>query len=448
MSTRGCGRRRGRGRIGTVTPTPTGTDPVDFMAALGNMAAAMQAIAEALGNQINQDNHGNNNDEDGPMTLATFLKVCPLTFMGISNLTDADNWIQAIERALQAQHVLEEQWVEFETYQLQGAPEDFAEWKCIKYEGGLWSGILSFVAPMEIRVFFELVNKSRVAEDCVRKVTAEKESLRTQGQGGYRRPNTNASKGKRFGKQPQQDLNCQKCEKYHLRVPCRLGLGVCYYCGQPGHIATNCPEKKKYETGRVQQPGRVYTTSTIGADGSETLIRGNCEMAGKILNALFDSGASHSFTAFEKANELGLRMVVLSYDLKLYNATHEAMVTRIGCPQVSFRVQHREFMHDLISLPMTGLDLILGLDWLSKNHVLLDCSEKSVQFMPEGSEAPVVVNSYYLNSMIVNCSETECQGIMLLTAGVSGDDQSLEQIPVVCEFPDVFLDDINEFSHN
>ncbi|XP_052111660.1 uncharacterized protein LOC127743044 [Arachis duranensis] len=246
---------------------------------------------------------------------------------------------------------------------------------------------------MEISVFSELVNKSRVAEDYVRKAAAEKGSLRvpfqrllgrnfaprgknfkrggfvlqqTQGQDNYRRPNTNVNQGRRFGKQPHQDLNCQRCGKYHPGVPCRLGLGVCYSCGQPGHIATNCPEKKKYET-----------------------------------------GSSHSFIAFEKANELGLKMVVLGYDLKVYNATHEAMVTRIGCPQVPFRVQQREFVHDLICLPMTGLDLILGLDWLSKNHVLLDCSEK-----------------------------------------VSGDDKSLEQIPVVCKFPDVFPDDINEFSPN
>ncbi|KAL4337784.1 hypothetical protein AHAS_Ahas12G0144800 [Arachis hypogaea] len=100
MSTRGCGRGRGRGRIGTVTPAPIGTDPVDFMAVLGNMAAAMQATAEALGNQINQGNHGNNNDEDGPMTLATFLKVRPLNFRETSYPTNADNWIQAMERAL------------------------------------------------------------------------------------------------------------------------------------------------------------------------------------------------------------------------------------------------------------------------------------------------------------------------------------------------------------
>ncbi|XP_016206279.1 uncharacterized protein LOC107646617 [Arachis ipaensis] len=267
-------------------PEATGNNPnpVDFMAALGNMAAAMQATAEALENQMNNENNGNNGDEDS-MTLFSFLKVS------------------------------EEQWVKFRTYQLQefykkyflssvrnakelellqlkqgqmtvteytsrieelchfsrifqGAPEDFAEWKYIKYEGGLQSDILSFVAPMEIRVFSELVNKSRMAEEC------------------------------------------------------------------PGHLANNCPEKKKYETGRVQQPGRVYTTSAAGVEGSKTLIRGNCEMAGKILNALSDSGATHLFIAFEKADELGLKIVVLGYDLKVYNATHEAMVTRLECPQV------------------------------------------------------------------------------------------------------------------
>ncbi|XP_016204001.1 uncharacterized protein LOC107644619 [Arachis ipaensis] len=106
-----------------------------------------------------------------------------------------------------------------------------------------------------------------------------------------------------------------------------VGLGVCFFCGQPGHLAWNCPENKKYETGRVQQPGKVFTTSVVGAERSKTLIRGNCEVAGKLLSALFDSGVTHSFIAFEKANELGLKMVVLGYDLKVHNATSKAVVT-------------------------------------------------------------------------------------------------------------------------
>ncbi|XP_025674896.1 uncharacterized protein [Arachis hypogaea] len=314
------------------------------------MAATMQATAEAIENQMNNGNNGNNGDE-GPMTLSSFLKVHPPTFRGTSNPTDADNWIQTITRALQAQQFPEEQWIEFGTYQLQefykkyfsNSIRNAKELELLQLKQGQMTA-----TEYTSRVFSELVNKSRAVEECVKKAAAEKESLR------------------------------------------------------PRHFANNCPEKKKYETCRVQQVGRVYTTSAVGAEGSETLIRGNYEIAGRILNALFDLGATHSFIAFEKANELGLKIVVM----------------RLGCPQFSFRVQLREFVHDLICLPMTGLGLILGLGWLSKNHVLLDCYEKLVCFMPEDTDGPVVANSYYLNSRI---------------------------IPVVCEFPEIFPNDIDEF---
>nr|XP_025638506.1 uncharacterized protein LOC112733681 [Arachis hypogaea] len=94
---------------------------------------------------------------------------------------------------------------------------------------------------------------------------------------------------------------------------------------------------------------------------------------------------------------------------------------------------------------MAGLDLIFGLDWLFENRVLLNYFEKSLHFMPEGSEGPVVVNGCYLNYVVVICSGQKCQGVMLLAASVSGEEQSLEQIPVVCEFSEVFSDDIEEF---
>ncbi|XP_016163036.1 uncharacterized protein LOC107605614 [Arachis ipaensis] len=175
MAPRGCGRGRGRGRTSAQGPGINPNDP---------------ATVAALGQQMNNNDNGDN-EAQGPMTLATLLKVNPPKFKGTTDLTKADTWFQAMEQALQAQLVPEEQCVEFATYLLtgeashwtakelellqlkesvisvseytdkfmelfkfsrmcQGALGDFEEWKCVKYEGRLRSDIFSSVGPMEI----------------------------------------------------------------------------------------------------------------------------------------------------------------------------------------------------------------------------------------------------------------------------------------------------------
>ncbi|XP_016172958.1 uncharacterized protein LOC107615410 [Arachis ipaensis] len=49
-----------------------------------------------------------------------FPEVHPPTFRGTTNPTEVDNWFQAMERALQAHQVFEDQYVEFPTYRLMG----------------------------------------------------------------------------------------------------------------------------------------------------------------------------------------------------------------------------------------------------------------------------------------------------------------------------------------
>ncbi|KAL4286840.1 hypothetical protein AHAS_Ahas19G0126400 [Arachis hypogaea] len=51
------------------------------MASLENMAVAIQETAESLENQMINGNN-ENNGEEGPMTLASFMKVRHLTFRG------------------------------------------------------------------------------------------------------------------------------------------------------------------------------------------------------------------------------------------------------------------------------------------------------------------------------------------------------------------------------
>ncbi|XP_057747371.1 uncharacterized protein LOC130966574 [Arachis stenosperma] len=249
------------------------------MAALGNKTVTLQATVEALGNQINNGNHGNSNGKKGPMTLSSFLKVHPSSFRGISNPSNADNWIQAMEQALQAQQVSEEQCVEFETYQLQGEAqkyfpslvrnakelellqlkqgqmtiaeytnkfeelcrfsricqemlEGFDKWKCIKYEGGFRGDIPIFVVPMEIRVFSELWNKSQIVEECVRNVVMAKNDNREF----HRRDH-------------HQNLipRSQEFKRTGNYLPDRQHKnkqGRHYWCGSPGHLVKDSPSPR------------------------------------------------------------------------------------------------------------------------------------------------------------------------------------------------------------
>ncbi|KAL4293871.1 hypothetical protein AHAS_Ahas18G0171400 [Arachis hypogaea] len=84
------------------------------MVAMTNLANMIQTSAAATAHAMERMGQGNGNGTGegtgnnlgvGPITLAAFPKLKPPTFKGLVNPTEADNWFQAMERALQAQHV-------------------------------------------------------------------------------------------------------------------------------------------------------------------------------------------------------------------------------------------------------------------------------------------------------------------------------------------------------
>src|SRR3954469_25797614 len=80
------------------------------------------------------------------------------------------------------------------------------------------------------------------------------------------------------------------------------------------------------------------------------------------------------------------------------------------------------FLASLIALKSSDIDIILGMDWLSKHRAKIDCATKSIQlthpsgkivhFTSQGSE----IQLYSLNEHPL---------------------PNLEGIPIVCDFPDV-----------
>ncbi|XP_016172818.1 uncharacterized protein LOC107615235 [Arachis ipaensis] len=200
----------------------TENNPMNFIAALQNMAAVMQATAEVLGQQVGNGNCKNSGNR--PMTLATFLKVNLPIVKGTTNPTEIDNWFQlsyggrehiifcskAMPQYLGApfnpnstrniSSVRTAKEIELlqlkqgsmsvakytskfeELYQFfkvcQDALEDFEEWQCVKYKEGLRGDILSTVGPMEVHVFSKLVNTSRITKEFSKKAVTAKNDHR------------------------------------------------------------------------------------------------------------------------------------------------------------------------------------------------------------------------------------------------------------------------------
>ena len=72
-----------------------------------------------------------------------------------------------------------------------------------------------------------------------------------------------------------------------------------------------------------------------------------------------------------------------------------------------FRIDDRVFVANLICLPLSGLDFILGIDWLSTNYVILNCSDKSIIFSSILSSEHVTSMYFYLNSLVLNRCKIE-----------------------------------------
>jgi hypothetical protein len=99
---------------------------------------------------------------------------------------------------------------------------------------------------------------------------------------------------------------------------------------------------------------------------------------------------------------------------------------------VNLKIRGVDFVANLIVLESKGIGIILGMDWLNKHKVLIDCIEKSVkQTTPEGKEMefvtePVVAAKGVTNHVKVNQLDAS-QG---------------SEVQVVNEFPDVFLEEL------
>ncbi|XP_073138668.1 uncharacterized protein [Henckelia pumila] len=172
---------------------------------------------------------------------------------------------------------------------------------------------------------------------------------------------------------------CQTCHRPHFGK-CLKEAGVCFKCKKPGHVAKDYPKLRR----PVQ--GRVFMMQAEKADPDTTLITGRIVVAGVATRALLDSGATHSFISEAFTRKRSIECEELFGGFIVTIPSGEELSTRNMVKNLELLLQGQSVSADLIVLPMSEFDLIIGMDWLTKNAVVIDFQQRSVIVRPEGKE--------------------------------------------------------------
>src|ERR1041384_1864675 len=103
------------------------------------------------------------------------------------------------------------------------------------------------------------------------------------------------------------------------------------------------------------------------------------------------------------------------------------MRTRHICPGVIINIRGVDFLANLIILESKGLDVILGMDWLQKYNGVIQCAKRAIQITtPDGVTVEFTAANPSTQMSVLN----QMRGA------------SLEEIRVVCNYPDVFPEEL------
>ncbi|XP_074559874.1 uncharacterized protein LOC141815910, partial [Curcuma longa] len=229
----------------------------------------------------------------------------------------------------------------------------------------------------------------------------------------------NKSKGGPANKKPKYNP-CAKCGKNHPGE-CRLGTNKCFTCGKEGHKAQACPTKSQKSQASSQQPqqqlqyqkapaqlhymqaalegpqisqgrleappamtnARVFSITREDVANASTVVTGQIFIYSQYANALFDTGATHSFISISYAKKIKIPLQVLDEKFLTTLPSGEVMASTHMLRAVPIGIAERELYCDLIVLDMQDYDVILGMDFLTKYGASIECRKRRVVFQPE-----------------------------------------------------------------
>ncbi|XP_075507418.1 uncharacterized protein LOC142544243 [Primulina tabacum] len=252
---------------------------------------------------------------------------------------------------------------------------------------------------------------------------------------------------------------CPLCNYRHIGE-CLKNTGACFNCGKMGHQIANCPEPLKKMTwsntnATPNKPKENKTNARMFAITQEEVDEANDVVAGTIIinkisaYVLFNCGATHSFISKRFTKKLGLIPEILVEPFRIATPTSKTIETHKIHRNCIVYINTHTFNAELIQVNMVEFDVILGMDWLSESHAIVDCQRKIIKLRTPSQKDITYHDKAKKRKSILSASQTwkamksgEIVYLAMVNEVKEEVDLKIEDIPVVQEFSDVFPEEL------
>jgi hypothetical protein len=215
----------------------------------------------------------------------------------------------------------------------------------------------------------------------------------------------------------------------------------CFNCGSPSHFIKDCPQPRISFQGQTSNPtskgkgkkqvvqvrqGRVNLTTLSELPEGTPIMTGTFSINHQPVIVLFDSGATHSFISAKCETKIGLDIHPTNGAYRITTPGGIISSSQI-CRKVPIELGSHLIKIDLLLLDLKGMDVLLGMDWITQHQVSLDIFSRTVEIDSPEHEPTILYlpQREYINSCTYAATRIK-----------------LKDIPIVCEYPDVFPDDL------
>ncbi|KAI3825392.1 hypothetical protein L1987_06875 [Smallanthus sonchifolius] len=185
-------------------------------------------------------------------------------------------------------------------------------------------------------------------------------------------------------------------------------------CKKTGQSSSR--KEKEQEQPKVRT--RAYALTEEEARGNADVVSGTFLVNDENAAILFDSGASKSFISNAFSRKLGCTITTI---VKAFSVQ-----TTVG-----------------------GFDIVLGMDWLAANEAQIICKRKRIHLKaPSGSPITVYGDWNCMMPNIISMIKAEsymrrgCEAYLAYVIDDRKKINELKNVPVVCNFPEVFPEDL------